>query len=259
MFGVQKRGVALRNHLADRDSGIRVVTIPKNASTVIIRSLLARAIESGLLPLLSRHDWGENPHRYKHLLEVSPHDLLRGGSFLAPFREPAERMVSAFLDKFVRPKDVPDWASKNLSLGGYRGDPRELSFRAFVNAVGRIPVGARNEHWRPQSQFLMTRVQYEVVDFRNLQIHPVLSELVSDFSDRAPGYETDRAHAGGRYHLAGAESIPAHELRRLFLLNSAPPDYLSFLGDHLSARIERIYRSDYRILSRAPWGIGLSR
>ena len=187
---------------------------------------------------------------------------------LAFVRNPWERVVSAYLDKFVT--DAVNWQNRAVIESAYaaRGhrvdasetitwrsmgqefelavDPsidyaRGVSFREFVDYLCRTPDAELDVHWRPQYLF-----------FGGLRFHTVgkmerLSEQLREFEDTmgiertrlSHSNQVRRSHGGGGKSL---EDVPSGTLREL----DHRPDAGELYTAELAGRIGRRYAEDIR-------------
>lgn len=143
-------------------SGVSLLWIPKNACTSIKSAFLRQEPAA--------HQTGFEQHRFHEsvqnafgvdLAAFATDDIPPIVTFL---REPHERLVSCYLDKFLKPAqkggDFEDSMIEHIQrahafLGIPQGDiARSLSFSEFVAYITACYAWRLNSHWRPQADFI---------------------------------------------------------------------------------------------------------
>lgn len=143
--------------------------IGKNACTFLKRQVAASAgVEN--LPLVQR-DIHLMTDRVNTGLQLSDYDLEKVDDFLgsadylrfAVIRNPGDRLLSAFIEKFVINRSSPANINHTRTVidpvQGAQGRDRPdydlgISFRDFVTWVTAQPGTALDAHWRPQALYL---------------------------------------------------------------------------------------------------------
>ena len=108
-------------------------------------------------------------HSNNATFRASLQDLIIADYTFVILRDPFTRLASCFLDKIVS-KDGPAWALRNAIKGDI--DVEDLTFPEFVQLVSRPDILFKNEHWRPQEDFLVYEAYDEyfaLEDFENAQ------------------------------------------------------------------------------------------
>ena len=149
-----------KNYLINHKYKIIYCPIPKNASTLFKLELLRHSEEE-----TQSQDLTKQIHRYlkKNHTSLTLPDfsyLEREDYFkFAILREPFKRLVSAYLNKFVKIKKSPPFV-KNVIANVYQYLGREpdykqsITFSQFINYLARTEDFELNGHWRPQHTFL---------------------------------------------------------------------------------------------------------
>lgn len=130
------------------DHKLRFIRIPKNACSTVINSLGFSKTQ------------GRNPHHVgEPFADASPdaHEW----PCLAVLRDPFERVVSAYLNKFteILPDELFVHELVEYIWRAQRGKPRpsstsSITFREFVTHLCAFPDDQLDPHWRSQSAFL---------------------------------------------------------------------------------------------------------
>lgn len=167
-------------------------------------------------------------------------------------RNPFERLVSAYLDKFVKPLELEPFAQAVVQdICQHLNQPldfqRSITFRQFVDYLSNTEDGWMNEHWRPQYTFLANNL----IDFDLIgqfeQLEQTLEILEAKFNiqitrdpseyHNKPEYRTfyQNFNHSREFH----EMYPA-QLRQLNGLPSAANLYTP----ELKERVEQRYKED---------------
>ncbi|MFP5507854.1 MAG: sulfotransferase family 2 domain-containing protein [Alphaproteobacteria bacterium] len=137
---------AAQHALVHYASGAVFTFIPKNACTSLRVSL---ALANGVIA--DPADWGW-VHQNNTTFSATLSELARASRTAVVLRCPFSRLVSTFLDKIVS-RDREFWALHRLSRDTI--DPDTLTFRQFVDWIGRPGFFRADIHWRPQVDFLV--------------------------------------------------------------------------------------------------------
>jgi hypothetical protein len=134
-------------------SGAVFTFIPKNACTSL-RLSLAKA--NGMIA--DPADWAW-VHQNNQTFAATLPELARASCTAVILRCPLARLASTFLDKIVS-RDREFWTLQRLVRDAIT--PDTLSFRQFVDQIGRPGIFRADIHWRPQADFLVYD-QYDAV------------------------------------------------------------------------------------------------
>lgn len=212
------------------ERGVVYVSVPKVASTTL----------KGMMARIAVGDPDYRPqkaHNVRHLPFKRPKDVgfrkfmqeVNGPTWktFAFVRNPYSRLLSAYLDKFVRKspeKRRETQAQFAEELGFEPGAP--VSFAEFVAAVGTQRPPRMNQHWRPQTLLLqMPRVSY-------------------DFLGRMESFADDLDRLGT---FLGIDLTAYYAVRDAKRTGAG-----GHLADHytpdLKAAVDRIYAKDFELL-----------
>lgn len=137
---------ASQHALVHYGSGTVFTFIPKNACTSLRISL---ALANGAIATVEEWNW---VHKNNATFAATLPELARAPETALVLRCPFRRLASTFLDKIVSRQ--PDfWALYDRSAREI--DPDRLTFRGFVDWIGRPGMLRANIHWRPQEDFLV--------------------------------------------------------------------------------------------------------
>ncbi len=189
----------LVNYLINHESKIIYCAIPKNACSLFRSIMIENSPE--------RKNFNPAVHNV-HVLATDSNSSLRmtNFSFLDPqkkyfkfiiLRNPFHRLVSAYLDKIVKPdpSDLEFYVvdlikSIHQNLGRPYDPQQSISFRQFVEFLAKKEDIELNEHWRPQHTFPGIELSQftEVISFEQLNdsIDELAQKLKLELPERIP-------------------------------------------------------------------------
>lgn len=234
-------------------SKISLIWIPKNSCTSIKKTLVSLEPSSAQRSI-TQHRFHETCQTQFGPLRVT---LANESLFpkIALVRNPVERIVSCYLDKFAKPvvrgepfeKFVYGHIRAAYSLCGVRGRKLDdsISFSEFIWYILNSPSWTLNVHWRPQSDFLGTLGDHTDL-FAIEDIDRVWERL--GLGNRQKAFNRS---FGGRYRPTGdgngkdANTSPAE------LDETSLSSYARFINPMLARMIERMYEKDFELYDRA--------
>jgi hypothetical protein len=137
---------AAQHALVHYASGAVFTFIPKNACTSL-RVSLAQA--NGVIADPAEWAW---VHQNNQTFAATLPELARATGTAVILRCPLARLASTFLDKIVS-RDREFWTLQRLARDAIT--PDTLTFRQFVDWIGRPGIFRADIHWRPQADFLV--------------------------------------------------------------------------------------------------------
>jgi len=193
---LERRAFALRHLYVYPALRLAYTPIPKNASTSFKRTFGSAqgwlAPETSNVHVMKRSWWLSGLARYPHTEDR-----------VVVVRDPYGRALSAYFSKFVGPdqaiaeRAMATGLAASLAPGATRDD---VTFADFVEYLARTSSRVLDEHWRPQSDFLVgsyTRVvRFEHLDHdteflaqRGLALTPSRDRAPSKLqNDLGPGW-----------------------------------------------------------------------
>ena len=227
--------------------------IPKNSSTFFKSRLIeangdSQAQQESPFPL----------HAYlRKCSQYWVHDLglLENPDFLkfAIIRDPLERVVSAYLNKFVatrrfHPIQLQSVKAYMELLDDSIDPERSLTFRQFVRLICKQSDADLDKHWRPQKTFLHRQedfLDWLVPQDRLQDFLPVVeSHLGQSISRSRPDNCTSYSKSGITEDVT---RLSPRRLRNLGL----QPDKEEFLLPELKERLRQRYIQDIELLDRS--------
>lgn len=135
--------------------------IPKNACTTL-RFILAK--DNGFIDSLEQLDW---IHENNLTLRCSLTDSIKAKSSFIVLRDPIDRLVSCFLDKFIDEK--PESEKLLLANGLSDLERSQLTFNEFVRILQTKENLNLDAHWTPQFRFQLYKSYTHYFDFSDIQ------------------------------------------------------------------------------------------
>lgn len=234
------------NLLYARRNRIAYIPIPKVACTSIKFLLLKiegheynGAIDRGFHDFV-REMLTSNLGRFDRALRSLDH-----GYTFTVVRNPWDRLVSAYIDKFVRAKEYEDFALEViLSIRGSSDVSLGISFREYLNYISNQHLLQMNDHWRPQWWFVAGLGVDRIIKYESLEED--LRQLLS-----SRGVNVDLPHINRssmkvvelrNRNLCLPDMFPS-ELRSL----GGYPAYHSWYDNELLAVADRVFRKDIEL------------
>ncbi len=231
------------------DSNAVYSMIPKNGCTTMRLSI---ALKNGAIADQSQWSW---VHQNNDSFRPNLRELALAQYRFAILRCPYGRLVSCFLDKFV--KRTPEaWQFQAVASGV--PELGKLTFRKFCTEVVRPPIKTLNIHWRPQVDFLVYAAYDDYFCFENFgAIGAVLAEKTGmALVDARPFAKHDAGQLG---ELPGDSSFADTEVWRIetILMGGLCPAPERFFDDELKDTIARAYMADFKLYRQNFAGHGL--
>jgi len=250
-FNVQMRV----RYVANLTHQIIYCPIEKNACTFFKQML----IEHGEC----RNEWqdsGMDVHTFlqqSKKLRLANEKQIRDASFLrfVVVREPIERIVSAYLNKFVRNHDYPmaqQASEQYASLGRADAQPNRLmTFRQFVDLLGIQADSDLDTHWRPQISFLSQVVEcfdWIVPLNRVAEFLPVLERRMASVLPRKKTANQNLYHA---YDLQQQMYDWYPDQLRDLSAGNLYPDVASLVSPDIRQTLTRRFQADTELFQLA--------
>ena len=233
--------------------------IGKNACTFLKRQMLAISdVENPGYLLRDIHLLTDYVRTGLQLSDYTPEEVagfIASPSFLkvAVLRDPADRLLSAYVEKFVtnrlaagnihhtRPVVAAVQAAEGIASPDF---DRGISFRQFIGQITSVPPETLDPHWRPQALYLEGIVYDRLYGFGEIN-------LLVDELERRSGIALPRqpqnVTGSGRSNVIqpGASELLPGQLQALPRLAGT-----SYLDPDLRERIAGYFAADYALLQR---------
>jgi hypothetical protein len=236
-MSLERRAFALRHMYVYPRLRIAYTYVPKNACSSF-KGTFSRA--QGWLADDAKSVHPMKPSRWLSGLVRYPAAEER----IVVIRDPFDRIVSGYLNRFLMPRvdaSVDHAMSTGLAdllpPGSNRGD---VTFADFVEYLARTPSASLNEHWRPQSDFLIGSYT-RIIRFDHI------AEDAAFLADRGLPLMNRRGHSTSalRQDLgAGWGCRKARVLRRMRNRKGILPSPDSMYDDRLRAVVAERYAED---------------
>lgn len=242
----ERAAFALRHLYVYPKLGIAYTYIPKNACTSFKRTF---GKAQGWLD-------SETPSAHEMTMSWWLRGLAsypRADERIVVIRDPWDRLLSGYLNRFLMRQDaVADHAwehglAERLGPDATRGD---VSFTDFVEYLARTPSRKLNEHWRPQSDFMIGSYT-RVIRFEHI------TDDTAFLAGRGLQLEQARGHATStsRRDLGpGWGKRRARRLRRLRRNRGVLPTRENMYDERLHALVAERYADDVALFERANAG-----
>lgn len=220
---------------------VRFVKIPKNACSTIITTLGHSVTR------------GTNPHGFDSVFSRQM-PASSDWPIIGVYRDPYDRLVSAYLNKIVSPDPNETFATEVVEYiwESQRGKKRPSSFlsvtlREFAIYVCGHPDSDLDQHWQSQSHFFNE--------------HPPDVYFRMDLLDEQWGGSELVGHIPLRRHSPHAVSatlpfgeglpdMPGEAIRGFQMVTGGSPEKSRFFDHHIAAMVRHRYVEDYEIIAR---------
>lgn len=199
-----------------------------------------------------------SPHRALKPPDQRPIDFVRQYHRLSPaaladcdrvvfaYRDPAERMLSMFRNKFIAQTGATDISASYTRITGQ--PPQEASFCSFTGSyLGKNRFARLDRHVLPQRLHLQ-RVRYtDAIAVQDLHagMCRVIGQALADQYFLRP---VNRTSDVPLRPVPDAASRPVQELREIYARDGYMPDNASLLPARVADRLRRLYAMDYAII-----------
>lgn len=268
----QNLAFPLDDYLYHEAVGVVIVAVPKVGCSTIKRWFMRHAEAD---PRLDAHKYAFEHLALARRPASEAQHILESRRVLMPVRDPADRLRSAFVDKFIRPKaedlfepareiiedlqrakgvHVVHDAEHVAMLGEFQvripicsavDYTRGPSFREFVDYVCDADPSHLDAHWRAQSAFIGENRIDALVPLEHLSEHlQQLSKAIGAPEFQPAAENVTRKEPVLHAHLA---DTPAGELHTLDLF----PTLEQITDEPLLRKISEHFREDINLLARA--------
>lgn len=234
-------------YLVDPARRLIFAAIPKNGCSDLKHWFLSLIEPQRLAdPTLRLHAYCRAAHSLALLTPPHRDDLLRTSFTIAFVREPISRIVSAYVEKFVRPNPAELFEPATEVVAQIAPAHSDgITFREFVRYLETAPDDHLHSHWRPQSSFLHN-VRIDLLG-RMDALRPILDALGAELG-MAPRAVTVRNATG--YTEARNEPLADTPSATLHAMGLLPPAS-DLLDEDLRARLLARFRDDAMLFEGA--------
>lgn len=213
--------------------------LPKNGCTNIRYSL---GLENGMID--SDHDpqW---MHHNNTLFTPSLKDCYTAAYRFIFLRCPVERVVSAFLDKFVDSPETMEFRARFADLYPGEDVSTRLCFSDFVTRLGQ--GGIADHHWQDQADFLLYDRYDDYFDLKDFARARDTLRLKIDFDlrDTRTLFRHDLSGMR-RVDIPRAYALPVAALAEL-RQNGLAPEISSLVSKDIAQQIRTIWQRDFTL------------
>lgn len=214
--------------------------IPKNACTAFKRLVMAHSEYRAHAPAYKR----QLKFMKKYHAVRRPSRAARYEHIVFVYRDPIERAVSAFRNKFIMRWGPTDLFDSYRKVTGR--DPEQATFDAYVDAYLSADMNRVDPHCRTQSDFLFPVKYSHAIPMSAL--HTEMARLLG--AETADAYFKSKRNTSGDIEYSDTlHDVSASELCRRWQATGEMPSRDSFLTDRTRAALERIYARDIAMLA----------
>ena len=220
--------------------------IPKNGCTTLRTSL---AIANGFLDESNISNTNINwIHNNTYTFSASLKELICTEYCFTILRDPYDRAISLFLDKFVDKTPVA-WNFYRQTSNIY--DLNSITFTDFINHLYKHPHIINGDiHWRKQTDFLIYQDYDDYFDFDDFAI--IEKTLEKKLSLKIIDTRQITKHGKDQYEFISEKNYAttsANELLNLKLRGKLPSNH-NMLNNDLKTKIKTIYQADFDLRER---------
>ena len=241
--GHERLGFALRHLYVYPRLRLAYTYIPKNACSSLKRTF-GRAqgwlsVDSPSAHEMHRAWWLSGLVRYPGVDER-----------IVVVRDPFDRVLSAYLNKFLLARDsiaeqaIATGLGESLGPGATRQD---VTFADFVGYLSRTPSHHLDEHWRPQRDFLLGSYT-RLLRFEHLDQDTAFLAQRGLVVERARGHSTTRLQSDAG---PGWGRRTAGDLANLRHNRGLLPSRENMYDDELHAKVRERFAEDVELVVRA--------
>ena len=159
-------------------------------------------------------------------------------------RDPIDRLVSAYLNKFVQKAGHEDVASSYQRL--CQQDPDQASFQDVVFRYLDNPMELVDSHFWAQSSYLAPTAYTDCIQISSLETHmrKIMGKEVSEEYFKKP---INSSREFQELEIDDASKLTAAKLREIYLVSSQLPAPNCLVTPRLRQRISKIYAEDFRL------------
>lgn len=233
-----------RNHfgLQIGDQKIGYCYIRKNACSSFKRMFLERSPHRDQKqPAQRRIDFIRTYHC------LGPQDCTDCDRLIFVYRDPIERILSMFRNKFIAQSGANDISVSYARIAGEA--PQDASFRSFMRRYLGRGFARLDRHVLPQRMHLQRVLYTDAIPVQGL--HAGMCQVIGqDLADRYFLRPVNRTSDVPLRPVPEAADLTVTALRRLYVDNGVMPDNASFLPADLEAQLRRFYAMDYSIIQQ---------
>lgn len=240
------------DYLADPSRRLVCAAIPKSGCSELKHWFISLVEPERLLdPSFRLHAYCRATHTLAWFAPQERERLLRESFTMAFVREPVSRVVSAYVEKFVRAATGELFEPAREVIAALGVEPtRGITFREFVSYLAGSPDEHLDSHWRPQAAFLRGGgVRIDLLG-RMESIPSMLGALGQALGMplRADGRRNATGYTPARgVNVADVPSALLHE-------SGVLPPVSDLIDEELRERIEQRFRDDAMLYEGATDG-----
>lgn len=215
--------------------------IPKNACSSV-KATLAHANDGGCFQ--------KTPHELDGRYRAAPRVIDDTWLRLVVLRDPFERLVSAYLDKMLKPLE-PQFKKIVVQARYEMGEPppvgdESLSLRQFFYWFRSRPIEATDAHWRPQTA-LLTFDRFDLAINCGRLADGWRESGLEAIAPLRP-FQAHGTSAKSNWLDANLVDMPGHHIYGYITTTGEFPPQRCFRNPTLIAEVREYYRRDYDLI-----------
>lgn len=170
---------------------------------------------------------------------------------IAVVRNPHDRLVSAYVDKFCGEDLNTSWVQSVIKAVNCKDDEGnyQLTFYQFVNYLANNDLTTVNAHWRHQS-YIMSGIDFDsVIHLKELSVK--LPELTKELQVKTTVAFVKRRQSNkyskkeNKAVIPQVYNVPNTKIIEFKKLNGYFPSKNEFYTDELKQKVKNIYKDDF--------------
>ena len=162
------------------------------------------------------------------------------------YREPVERIVSLYKNKFIMRSGNKDIFRTYEKLTGM--PPGEASFQSFVRGYFKNDFSVIDRHVLPQRRHLYHALYTDAVPMEHL--HPCMQNIIGrELADKYFLHKSNASHISAAVpDYNSVSSVPSNELFETYSKNGVLPTNTQLLTEELESQLKHIFREDIDLI-----------
>lgn len=182
-----------------------------------------------------------------HYKSRYPRDFWAADHTVFVYRDPLERIISVFKNKFIQRSGAKDMFDSYTRITGL--DPENASFHDFVLTYLRPKFAGLDSHVLPQRYHLQPALYSDAIPMTGLYtaMIGIVGQELADEHFKTP---RNSSQDNNTYSDIGIEQLPSRILHERYANNKEMPTSQSFMTDEITQRIAQLYKTDASFYSR---------
>lgn len=186
---------------------------------------------------------------FRHHLARYPHDFKQVDHTIFVHRDPTERAISLFRNKFIQRSGSGDIFKSYEAQTGR--SPETASFKDFVTHYLTGDMRRIDPHVLAQRRHLLPIIYSDAIEMG--QLHETMCGVIgSDLADRYFLVRTNQTTGLIENDCGDVSNIPADKLAQTYESTNTLPPHAAFVTPDIAEQLDDVYRSDSAFRSGVP-------